>query len=188
MVCNVNCSRGSQHLPVWVASACRTMSHALWWQHNSNLVFWINLLTSTVIQSFKPCACAKIVKPILDGDSDYTVSLCTNTPKPDFWSGLNRFGWCEEHFTTNLLPQDLYSFVWSLMNHIRVDRSPSSIFHIVVLDGIRQNLLEYMAVLIPDSRGSQHLPTWAASACKTTPHPLRWHHNSGPEFWSHGFT
>ena len=56
------------------------------------------------------------------------------------------------------------------------------------MDEIRQNLLEYMEVLIPDSRGSQHLPIWAASACRTMPHPLRWQHNSSLVFWSHAFT
>ena len=45
-----------------------------------------------------------------------------------------------------------------------------------------------MEVLIPDSRGSQHLPIWAASACRTMPHPLRWQHNSSLMFWSHAFT
>ena len=43
----IKCSRGPQHLPVSAASACRTVSHALWWQHNYNLVFWTHDLTST---------------------------------------------------------------------------------------------------------------------------------------------
>ena len=43
-------------------------------------------------------------------------------------------------------------------------------------------------VLIPDSRGSQHLPIWAASACRTMPHPVCWQHNSNLVFWSHAFT
>ena len=31
----------------WIASARRTMSHALWSQHNSGLVFWTHVFTST---------------------------------------------------------------------------------------------------------------------------------------------
>ena len=85
-------------------------------------------------------------------------------------------------------PKLCLDFVWSLKNFIQVHRSPSQIVHIIVLDDIRQNLLEHMEVLIPDSRGSQHLPIWAASACRTMPHPLRWQHNSSLVFWSHAFT
>ena len=85
-------------------------------------------------------------------------------------------------------PKLCLDFVWSLMNFIQVYRSPSWVFLIIVLDEIRQNLREYMEVLIPDSRRSQHLPIWAASACRTMPHPLRWHHNSSLVFWSHAFT
>ena len=71
VACNViKCSRGSQHLPIWVASACRTTLHALWWQHKSSLVF-LTLLSSPQhnnVQSFKLCASAKTNKPILDDD------------------------------------------------------------------------------------------------------------------------
>ena len=45
-------SRGPHHLPIWAASACRTMSHPLWSQHNS-------------VQLFKSYASAKMIKPIL---------------------------------------------------------------------------------------------------------------------------
>ena len=33
-----------------------------------------------------------------------------------------------------------------------------------------------MEVLIPDPRGSHHLPIWSASACRTVPNPFWWHH------------
>ena len=80
--------------------------------------------------------------------------------------------WCEEHFTQNLIgcPKLCLDFVWSLMNLIQVDRSP------------------YMEVLIPDSGGSQHLPIWAALACRTMSHPLWWQRHSCLVFWSHAFT
>ena len=48
------------------------------------------------------------------------------------------------------------------MDFVQVDGSPPEIFHIIVSEEIRQNTQEYMEVLIPDSRGSQHLPIWAA--------------------------
>ena len=38
------------------------------------------------------------------------------------------------------------------MNFNQVDGSPSYIFHIIVPDEIRLNPLEFMEVLIPDSR------------------------------------
>ena len=47
----------------------------------------------------------------------------------------------------------------------------------------KKNPLEYMGVLIPDSRESQHLPIWAA----TMPYPLSWQRNSNLVFWPHAF-
>ena len=56
-------SRRSEHLPIWAASACRTMPSLLRWQHNSSIVYWPHAFTST--QLFKSCAGAKMIKPML---------------------------------------------------------------------------------------------------------------------------
>ena len=128
------------------------------------------------VQSFKSYAYANTVKPILDGDSDYTFSLCTNAPKPFIFlicidmNGTLRQIYC---------PKPCLDFMWSFIKIIQVGRSTSLIFHIIVLGEIRQNPLGYMEVLIPDSRGSQHLPIWAA----TMPYPLWWQHNFNLVFW-----
>ena len=93
------------------------------------------------IQSFKSCAYADTVKPILDGDSDYTSSLCTNAPKPFIF-----LIWIDVKSISRQIccPKLCLDFIWSLMNFVQVDRYPSQVFHIVVFDEIRQNPLEYM--------------------------------------------
>ena len=83
--------------------------------------------------------------------------------------------------TINLLPQTLPRF------HVKFDEIYSGrSFHIVNIShyciGWNQ-ALEYMEVLIPDSRGSPHLPIWAA----TMLFPLWWQHNFNLVFWPHAF-
>ena len=96
--------------------------------------------------------------------------------------GFNRLDWYEEHFTTNPLPKALSRFRAKFDEFYSGRSFQTYIFHIIVLDETRQNLLEYMEVFIPHSRGSQHLPIWAASDCRTMPYPLWRQHNSSLVF------
>ena len=108
---------------------------------------------------------------------DNTSSLCTNAPKPSyFWSGSSWLDWCEERFTTNLMSQALSIFLVKFDEFYSGRWFPivNIVYHFI--DEIRQNPLEYMEVLIQDTRGSQHLPIWSTSACRTMPHPLWWQH------------
>ena len=78
-------------------------------------------------------------------------SLCTNAHKPFLvliWVWLN---WCEECFTTNLLPQNLSGFLVEVDEFYTRVGSPSCIFHVIVPDEIWKNPLEYLEVQILDS-------------------------------------
>ena len=131
------------------------------------------------VQPFKLCVYVNTVKPILDGDSDYASSLWTNALKLFIF-----LIWIDVKSTVQICsPKICLDVMWSLTNFIQVDRSPSLIFYIIILDEIRQSPLEYMEVLIPDSRGTQHLPIWAS----TMPYPLWWQDNSNLVFWLHAF-
>ena len=113
-----------QHMPAWVASACRTVSHALWWQHNSSLVFWTNVFTSTqqcsIIQII--CICKYCKANTWWWFRLYLLPLyqCTQAIH------ISDLYWYEWHFTTNLLPQTLPRF------HVKFDKNYSGrSFHIV---------------------------------------------------------
>ena len=102
-----------------------------------------------------------------------------------FWSGSNRLDWCEERFTTNLMPQALSRFLVKFDKCYLWGRS----FHIVnishyyigwnqanstgIYEGVHPRLSRDIAF---------------ASPCRTIPHPLWWHHNSCLVFWPHAFT
>ena len=167
------------------ASVCRTLPHPLRWQHNSNLVFWIHVWTSK-----QQCSIIQIMFWCKDCNSNtwwwfrlYLLLLYPCTQGIHI-SDLGLTDWIDVKRTLRQIccPKLYLDFVWSLMNFIQVDRPHRKIVHIFVLGEIRQNLLDYIYVLIPDSRGSQHLPIWAALACRTLPHPLRWQHSSSLVF------
>ena len=162
------------------------MSHGLWWQHNSGLVFWPSVLDTYV----------RICSPVLDTCFSHNTIICrckdckTNTwwwfrlyllplyqctqaihiSDLDLTDGIDVKSALRQMCCPKLCP----GFLWSLINFIQVDGSPSYTSRTIVSDEIRQNPLEYMEVLIPDSRGSQHLLISAASVCRTMSHPLSW--------------
>ena len=100
----------------------------------------------------------------------------------------NWLDWCEEHFTPNLLTYALYRFLVKLYWFFTSIWFPTvNISHYCV--GWNQaKSTGIHGVAHPDSGGSQHLPIWAASACKTMSHPLWWQHNSSLVFSPHVFT
>ena len=91
-----------------------------------------------------------------------------------FWSGSSWLDWCEERYTTNLMSQALSRFP------VKFDEFYSGRWFPIVNIAYYfigwQNQLEHMEVLIPDPRGSHHLPIWSVSACRTMPHPFWWQH------------
>ena len=92
-------SGGGGRESFWVASTCSTRVPCTCPMHcGDNTILTLCsghmfLLRHKSVQSFKSCAFAKTVRPILDGDSDYISSLCTNAPKPFMfliWGGGER--------------------------------------------------------------------------------------------------
>ena len=128
------------------------------------------------VQSFKSYAGAKTAKLILDGIiSIVPYPFVPMHPSHSyFWSGSSSLDWCEKRFTTNVMSQALSRFLVKFDEFFQEDGSPSLILRIILSVEIRQNPLEYTEVLIPDTRGSQHLPIWSTSACRTMSHPLWW--------------
>ena len=172
------------------------MSRVLWWQHNSGLVFWTHAYTCSghmfspwpnSPQSFKSCACAKPVK-LIHISSIPSPFEPMHPSHSYFWSGSKTLDWCDECITTNLLPQALSLFLVKFDKFHSGRLFPSVNISRYCIGQNQANPLEYMEVLIPDSRGSHHLPIWAASACRSMPQPLWWHHNSSIVFWPHALT
>ena len=117
LFCCMLCNQVFQRITTvahWIASARKTMSHTLFSQHYSGLVFW-NMFSpqQSSVQSFQSCAGTKTVKLILDG----IISIIPHPFVPmhpshsHFWSGTSRLDWCEELFTTNLKSRVLFRFL-----------------------------------------------------------------------------
>ena len=98
----------------WIASARRTMSHVLWSQHNSGLIFWTHVFTSTQQCSIILIICRrKDCKLILDGIISIVPHpfVLMHPSHSYFWSGSSGLDWCKGCFTTNLMSQALSWFL-----------------------------------------------------------------------------
>ena len=67
-----------------------------------------------------------------------------------FWSGSDYID-MKSALRQICCPKLCLDFLWGLINFIHVVGSPSCISHVIVLDGTRNNPLEYMGVQILDS-------------------------------------
>ena len=87
---------------------------------------------------------AKTVKPLFDGDYEYTSSLCAMyqctqvIPSSDL--GLTDLNDVECTLRQMCCVKLCLVFFWRLINIIRVDGSPLRILHVIVSDQIKHNL------------------------------------------------